>query len=156
MRSGLLAAVILLLGVQTLPVSAAALGPVQIEASLPCPSGLQPEFSAQPSALGSRLCRAVAVAVLGIPLMSEAAAAALPEQTAAGEPGVQSMVQGIVTVLTRGGPRDIAFGYPADKAWAKQMHVAVANYRRVFHTSAGFDHLSLPPVPDMPWADPAT
>jgi hypothetical protein len=36
------------------------------------------------------------------------------------------------------------------------MHVAVANYRRVFHTSAGLDHLSLPPVPDMPWADPAT
>ncbi len=156
MRFGSLAALVLVLGTQSVPASAGSLAPQQIEAALPCLSGLQPDFSAKGSAPGDRLCRALAAAVLGIPFMSEIAAAALPENARPPAPALQRVVQRVVTVLMQPGPRDFASLDATDTAWAQQMRLAVSNYSRIFHTGASLDQLPLPPAPAMPWDAPAT
>jgi hypothetical protein len=152
------ATVLLLLGAQSRPVLAGPLEPLQagasrIDASLPCAPEQRSGAAVQPAALEDQLCRAVAVAVLGTPLMAEAAVALRPAGALGADAGLQTVLSDLGTTLTRGGPPTVITAVDQNAAWQNRMRAAVTNYDRVFHPGAGLGHLSLPPVPAIPWAD---
>lgn len=158
MRLTRLALSLLFLGVQVDAVADSPLeplhGPGPLAASLPCASALAPGLSRHKAGPADRLCRAVAVALLGPALFSDTAVILAPRPP--GAASLPRMIDGWAATVSRGQPRMMAVVYAQDSAWARRMQAAAADYGRLFHPGAGLDHVALPPVPAFPWTNPAT